>query len=241
MTAVDPDLRRRRAGAYENPRPEVQQLVPWSAGRILDLGCSSGSLGAALKARQQVEVVGIEIDAEYASAAAGRLDRVIVADIEEIALDPAEVGSFDCLIAADVLEHLRDPWSTLAAMTRVLAAGGTAVVSLPNVRYWETFLQLGLRGTWPRRDEGIFDRTHLRWFALSDALALMAQAGLTVTQIDPQYRLRPADWRTAPQGRRFARTPLAPFFVFQYVIAGVTSPRLDAPEPAAPGRAEAPG
>lgn len=218
---MDQELRRRRAHAYENSRPEVQELVPPGARRILDVGCASGALGAALKARQQAEVVGIELERDYASDAAERLDRVIVADLDQLEREALDVGTFDCLIAADVLEHLRDPWQALSALVRNLDAGGTAVVSLPNIRYWETFLQVGLRGRWPVREEGIFDRTHLRWFTLSDARGLMERAGLNVTQVAPQYRLRPDDWRSERQARRMARTPLAPFFAFQYVLAGV--------------------
>ncbi|PZS10443.1 MAG: hypothetical protein DLM64_08580 [Solirubrobacterales bacterium] len=221
MNAVHGQLRGRRAGAYENTRPEVQELVPLGARRILDLGCSSGGLGAALKARQRAEVIGIEIDKEYAADAAARLDQVVVDDLEHAALRSLTLGRFDCVIAADVLEHLRDPWSTLSSIARALEEGGTIVVSLPNVRYWETFWQLGLRGTWPLREEGIFDRSHLRWFTRSDAVALMEQAGLRVTRIAPVYRLRPQDWRSERGGRRFARTPIAPFFVFQYVLAAV--------------------
>jgi methionine biosynthesis protein MetW len=215
------ELRRRRAGAYENPRPEVQALVPLDARRVLDLGCSSGVLGAALKERQGAEVVGIELDPAYARDAAARLDRVLEMDLERVVPEELGLEGFDCLIAADVLEHLRDPWTALRTLARAVGAGGTAVVSLPNARYWETLVALGWRGTWPRRDEGIFDRSHLRWFTLSDALELMAQAGLHVSSVRPCYRLRPSDWRSERQGRRLARTPLAPFFVFQYVLAGI--------------------
>jgi methionine biosynthesis protein MetW len=218
------ELRRLRAGAYENPRPEVQELVPHGARRILDLGCSSGALGAALKARQRAEVIGVELDPDYARDADSRLDRVIVADLETVDLGALELGTIDCVIAADVLEHLRDPWAALRGAAAVLVPGGTAVVSLPNIRYWETLAALALRGTWPLRDQGIFDRSHLRWFTLSDARALIDQAGLRVTEVAPRYRLRPDDWRTEGQGRRFARTPLSPFFVFQYVLAAVKAP-----------------
>jgi methionine biosynthesis protein MetW len=218
---VDAELRSRRAGAYENPRPEVAELVPLHARRILDLGCSSGALGAALKQRQGAEVVGIELDPDYAQDAARRLDRVLEVDLEQAIPSALDLSGFDCLIAADVLEHLRDPWTTLHRMADALQPGGSAILSLPNARYWETFVALGLRGRWPLRDDGIFDRTHLRWFTLADALALMRQAGLHPTIVRPRYRLRPADWRSERQGRRFARTPLAPFFVFQYVLAGV--------------------
>lgn len=221
MEVAAAELRHRRAGAYENSRPEVQALVPLGARRILDLGCCSGALGAALKARQGAEVVGIELDPGYARDAGARLDQVLAMDVEQVVPEEQGLAGFDCLIAADVLEHLRDPWTALRTLVRALEPGGTAVLSLPNARYWETFVALGLRGTWPRRDEGIFDRSHLRWFTLSDALELMRQAGLHRVVVSPRYRLRPSDWRTERQGRRFARTPLAPFFVFQYGLAGV--------------------
>ncbi len=122
MSTSAAELRRLRAGAYENPRPEVQQLVPRTARRILDLGCSSGALGAALKARQGAEVVGVELDSAYAADAARRLDRVIVGDLATIDLGAQELGTFDCLIAADVLEHLTDPWATLRRAVIQLAA-----------------------------------------------------------------------------------------------------------------------
>lgn len=214
--------RAHRAWAYENPRPEVQALVPRDARRILDLGCSSGVVGAALKSRQDVEVVGVEVDRELATDARLRLDRVVEADVEHLLAAGdlgTELGRFDCLIAADVLEHLRDPWTALRRTAGLLDAGDTAVVSLPNVRYWETFWALGRRGTWPRRHEGIFDETHLRWFALSDALALVEQANLDATEVRPQYRLRPQGSQWDEHAAWLGRTRLRGFFAFQYVLA----------------------
>ena len=188
---MDDADRDHRAAAYENRRPEVAALVPATARRILDLGCSSGALGAALKASRDAEVVGVEREPAYAADAAARLDRVIRADVEALAADAGELGRFDCLIAADVLEHLVDPWAVLRAFAALLEPGGTAVVSLPNVRHWETFWQLGARGTWPRRTEGIFDRTHLRWFTLADAHELLVQAGLEPVDVVRRFRVRP--------------------------------------------------
>ena len=92
-----------RTRGYESSRPDVQALVPRTARRILELGCSNGSLGAAIKARQRALIVGVEIDHGLAEVAAGRLDRVIVSDIESFATDPPPPEApFDCLIAADV-------------------------------------------------------------------------------------------------------------------------------------------
>jgi methionine biosynthesis protein MetW len=210
-----------RAHAYENPRPEVQVLVPPDARRVLDLGCSSGSLGAALKARQGAEVVGVEREPVYAARAEARLDRVVEADLETFfqAGGGAEsIGEFDCVIAADVLEHLRDPWEVLAQAAGHLRRGGTAVVSLPNIRYWRTFWMLGRRGTWPVENVGIFDRTHLRFFTLGDARTLIERAGLRVETVNPQLRRHPH--RAALRAPGLLGAPaLRPFFAFQYVIS----------------------
>ncbi|MCW2689048.1 MAG: wbbL 5, partial [Mycobacterium sp.] len=108
---ADADLRRRREHGYETPRPDVQALVPTSVRRILELGCSAGALGSALKARNGALVVGVELDPAYARTAETRLDRVVVADVESfLAEGRPEEAPFDCLVGADVFEHLRDPW-----------------------------------------------------------------------------------------------------------------------------------
>ena len=132
-----PGERAARAAAYERARPEILAHVPRAATRVLDLGCATGTTGAALKQRQPVEVVGVEREPAYAQEAETRLDRVITADVE--ALDPQELGRFDALIAADILEHLVDPWAVLARYAALLEPGGAAVVSLPNVGHWSTY------------------------------------------------------------------------------------------------------
>src|SRR4051794_11322926 len=207
-------------GAYTGARPEVQMLVPRSARRILDLGCATGALGAALKARQGAEVGGVEVDRAHAREAERRLDRVVAGDVEELLAGGRLDAGFDCIVAADVLEHLRDPWSALRRAVELMAPGGTVVVSLPNVRFFETFWQLGVRGTWPRRPHGIFDATHLRWFALRDARELLEQAGLRVEEVRPLIRVRPGGSRFDRLFAWVARTPLCGFFAFQYVVVG---------------------
>ena len=205
-----------RAATYENARPEVMALVPREARRVLDLGCASGALGAALHARQGCEVVGVEVDPRYAARARERLDAVVEGDLEAFVPE----GTFDCVIAADVLEHLRDPLAVLERAAAALQPGGAAVVSLPNVRYWNTFWQLGVRGRWPQQPDGIFDRTHLRWFTGLDAVYLVSEAGLEVAQVRRIHRLRPS--RVSPWdarvGRLVERTPLRPFLTYQVLI-----------------------
>ncbi len=167
------DVRQRRQQGYESARPDVQAMVPTTARSILDLGCASGALGEALGRRQGARVVGVELDESYARDAAERLDRVVQGGVEEVLAGPDPLGTFDCIVAADVLEHLVDPWTALRRAAELLAPAGIAVVSLPNIRSMELLIEVVWRGRWPRRDEGLFDRTHLRWFTQADALELL--------------------------------------------------------------------
>lgn len=211
---MDADQRAARAAAYESVRDEIVGLVPEGARRVLDLGCSTGWLAAALKERGPVEVVGIEREPAYAAIAQERCDRVVVGDVQDV---PRDLGRFDCLVAADVLEHLVDPWTALDRYVALLEPGCRAVISLPNAAHWTTYAALA-RGSWPRRPEGIHDATHLRWFTLKDARALLQQAGL-----QPQRVVR-RRW-LLHRGSRFDRlAPPITLFTFQHVIAATYAP-----------------
>jgi SAM-dependent methyltransferase len=204
-----------RAAAYERARPEILAHVPRTARRVLDLGCATGTTGAALKARQPAHVTGIELDETYAAEARTRLDQVITADVEQA--EPA--GTFDALIAADVLEHLKDPWTALRRYAAQLEPHGTAVISLPNVGHWSTYAYL-VRGSWPRKPEGIFDATHLRWFTLRDARELLLQAGLRPTAVVRRGWILHRGSRLDAVAPPLLRVPgLRTLFTFQYVIA----------------------
>jgi 2-polyprenyl-3-methyl-5-hydroxy-6-metoxy-1,4-benzoquinol methylase len=212
-------VRESRVVGYETARLDIQERVPLQARAILDLGCSTGALGAALKARQGAAVLGVELGPEYARDAEERLDRVIVADVESFAAGPAPPEApFDCLIAADVLEHLADPWAALRGAAGMLAPGGTAIVSLPNVLFWAALLRIVRTRRWPREDEGVFDRTHLRWFTEADAVELLEQAGLRDVQVHPRYWV---DGFALRVRELLARTPLRPYLAPQLVLTAV--------------------
>lgn len=206
-----------RADAYENPRAELQRHVPPGARRVLDLGCASGAFGEALRARGAT-VVGVERDPAYAARARARLDEVVEADLET--LDPAPLGTFDVLVAGDVLEHLVDPWAVLRRFATIVEPGGTVVISLPNVRHWESMYAIAVQGRFPRRNEGVFDQTHLRWFTLHDAWSLVDQAGLQIEDVERRIRYRRVGGAIeTPAARLLARIPgLRAFLTYQHVI-----------------------
>jgi len=212
------DQRAARVKGYESERSDVLAHVPMTAQRILELGCSTGALGEAIKRRQPAHVVGVELDPAYAAVAGDRLDRVVVSDASAYVAERPPEAPFDCLICADVLEHLVDPWSVFSAAASWLRTGGTAVVSLPNVLYYGALYHVLRSGTWPRVDEGIHDRTHLRWFTLRDATSLVEGAGLEVENIE--LRLWAEGGRREPVVRALQRTPLKPFVAGQHIVVG---------------------
>ncbi|MHC1745270.1 MAG: glycosyltransferase [Syntrophobacteraceae bacterium] len=161
---------------YANARQNIASLVPQGCKRVLDVGCGHGLTGGLLRSERNIEVVGIELHPEVAETARKHLDQVVEGDIERMEL-PFAAASFDCLILADVLEHLVDPWSTLRKLVGYLAPHGTVIASVPNIRNLGIIRRL-LDGSWHYEEQGILDRTHLRFFALKDMKALFEQAGI---------------------------------------------------------------
>ena len=209
-----------RAKYYGYARPEVCALVPQHARRVLDVGCAGGALGHALKGdRPGIEVRGIEPVAEQAARARSVLDAVHVGTADDV---PAAWPRPDCIIFADVLEHLVDPWATLRRARDLLSPGGTLVVSIPNVLHHSVVRDM-VRGRFDYRDAGVLDRTHLRFFTAATARELVEQAGFTVERMErvvepPFSSLRKFAEKTSPLGRRGLRSMLADISTVQYLI-----------------------
>ena len=139
-----------------------------------------------------VRYLGIEINADAARAATspGGLDRVVTGDAATV--EPAALGldeaapGVDCLIFGDVLEHMVDPWAVLARLAGWVCDGGQVLACIPNVQHYSVIVGL-LRGNWTYQDEGLLDRTHLRFFTLEGVQDLFAGAGLSVFDIQPRW------------------------------------------------------
>jgi len=177
---------------YECPRQELIPHIPLHARKILDVGCGAGALGHHLKTEYQVEeVVGLEIVPAAADEARKVLDKVLLGSIEEMSL-PFEDGYFDCIICADVLEHLVDPAAALQKLKRVLAPAGSIVISIPNIQYHEILGMLST-GAWTYMDAGLMDSTHLRFFTKSTVARMIEAADLEVGRLMP-LNIRPESY-----------------------------------------------
>jgi 2-polyprenyl-3-methyl-5-hydroxy-6-metoxy-1,4-benzoquinol methylase len=165
----------------DSTHARVVQLVG-SGRRVLELGPATGHMSRVLRDRD-CSVVGIEVDPEMATEAGKVCERVIVGDLDSLDLD-AELGSdrFDVIVAADVLEHLKDPLSALQRLRGFLAEGGFFVISLPNIAHGSVRLAL-LEGRFPYQGVGLLDETHLRFFTRENIDKLLDEAELAVAEV----------------------------------------------------------
>jgi 2-polyprenyl-3-methyl-5-hydroxy-6-metoxy-1,4-benzoquinol methylase len=173
------------AAGCDNPfleRAEVLALVPDGARTILDVGCSRGGFGHALRTADATRVLwGVEADTEAAAAAEPHYDELIVGLFPE-ALAGRE-QQFDCVVFNDVLEHIADPWAALRAARARLRPGGTVVASIPNVRFLPVLFKLVVRGEWTYTDTGVLDRGHLRFFTRRSMVELFRSCGFAVDRV----------------------------------------------------------
>jgi methionine biosynthesis protein MetW len=219
----------RTQAAYTGSRHDIVACVPPGARQILDVGCSNGALGAALRSEVPGRTVwGIEADPIFCREAAARIDRVVEADLNELAwAETFATHRFDALIFADVLEHLRDPWTVLRDAVQVLAPGGVAVISLPNIRHVSAMYSIAVRGRFPRRERGLFDKTHLRWFTYADAVTLCRSAGLEVIRVAPLLRLhdlpggRVNEWTEKLLGPFRSARLVRNFLAYQFLLTAI--------------------
>src|SRR3954464_8250067 len=172
------------AWSFECARPERRALVPAGAGRVLDVGCGGGALGAALKAeRPGCEVVGLEGFPEAAARARGRLDDVLCPDLDSLEALPPDAGQFDAMGFGGGPEHLLDPLRLLRTLLPALADDGVLVLSIPNVKHWTVLYPLLVKDRWTYEDAGLLDRTHVHFFTGGTAARMLTELGLDLVHL----------------------------------------------------------
>lgn len=212
---IEKDLRLANGKNYHHfDRFDILEHIPDGLERVLDVGCASGKLGENLKRLKGIkEVIGIEINPSVAKLAERVLDKVYIADVEDIELLEYR-AYFDCIIYADILEHLKNPWDVLNKHRFLLKNNGFVIASIPNVRYYKVIRDL-VRGKWEYREAGILDKTHLRFFTLKGIYDLFESTGYNVIKV---HRKLGKTGRLLKILNVLMMDYLKEFMVYQYII-----------------------
>ena len=167
---------------YDSDRADMLQFVPTGVKKSLEFGCGTGKFSALLKETFKAESWAVEINRDAAKSAAEKLDKVICCDVNE-SLVQLPQGYFDCIIFFDILEHLVDPYSLLTAVKDKLSEKGILVASIPNIRYYRAFAEYVFKGNWDYKEQGIMDRTHLRFFTKKSIVKMLNELGFEILSI----------------------------------------------------------
>ena len=162
-------------------------LVPPAAPTLLEIGCGHGEV--LLEARRRgFQVTGIEPSEPAAATANARLGTPLVeaGSIETADLCPE---SFDAILAADVIEHVRDPATLLKRVQLLLRPGGTLLLVTPSLDSWTRRL---LRSRWLE-----YKIEHLYYFNPASIRLLLEKTGFSQIRIQPSRKVLTIDyiWR----------------------------------------------
>jgi SAM-dependent methyltransferase len=146
----------------------VQSLLKFVSGSkmVLDAGCGSGWLGAALKQELSATVVSVDI---HALRTCRGVDSFAAMDIRNLGFTEA----FDLIIAKDVIEHLPNPEKAMEQLSKSLKEGGKIIVNVPSPDapyLWD-------------------DYTHVRPYTKESMIHLLSDSGFEA--IDMKYLAAP--------------------------------------------------
>jgi ubiquinone/menaquinone biosynthesis C-methylase UbiE len=99
--------------------------------RVLDVGCGTGELAAAL-ADAGAHPVGVEVAQEALRRAQSRHPGLDLELVGQSGAMPFGDGSFDVAWLGEVLEHVQDGGGLLTEVARVLRPGGRLLASTPD-------------------------------------------------------------------------------------------------------------
>lgn len=154
---------------------QIAGLVPHEK-KVLNIGCGKGFLLPFLL-KKECEVVGIDV-LKHSSVDKGFFSYHQL-DLEKTPRIPYPDESFDVIILADFIEHIRNPDAVLNEVRRTLKPEAIVIISTGNIALWLYRLLL-LFGSLPYGRQGIMDETHVHLYTLSTLSQLMRRVGFKI-------------------------------------------------------------
>lgn len=160
----------------------IEILTPESY--ILELGPAEGYLTKCMYEQLNCRIDCVEISPEMARITKKYCNRMVIGDLDEMDLGSHfKSGSYDFVIIADVLEHIKEDKKTLTACRNLLKDNGKLIVSVPNIAHSSIIGSL-LKGQFEYRDQGLLDPTHIKFYTRESIQALLTKCQFQMDNVD---------------------------------------------------------
>jgi 2-polyprenyl-3-methyl-5-hydroxy-6-metoxy-1,4-benzoquinol methylase len=195
--------------------------------RVADLGASRGSLSARI-AQKVAHVTAVDLESP---ADAGDADALAI-DLDAAFDEELGQRRFDCVIALDLIEHLKRPEDGIRKIAVILKPGGTLYASTGNIAYVAMRLSI-LLGQFNYGKRGILDLTHTRLFTIGSFKKLLVDGGFVVKElrgfgppirdmIGESWPLRAVDTTSGKLARVWPR-----LFAFNFLVVAQKADELE--------------
>jgi len=148
---------------HEGIRSEILDFIPKKYAKVLEIGCGKGGFRKNLLL--DCEYWGVEPYEQVATIALGELDYVLASTFDD-AYDDLPDNYFDLVICNDVIEHMDNHYKFYNKIQKKCVKDAYMIGSIPNVRYISNLFELLIKKDWKYKEEGILDKTHLRFFTI---------------------------------------------------------------------------
>ncbi len=166
---------------YGEVRSDVLPFLPAGAREVLEVGCGRGVTGKLIQETLGCRVTGVELNPVVAREAAKHLHRVIQGDVQTVEIE----GRFDAVLALELVEHLVETENFLTRVKTLLAPGGRAIFSIPNVGHYSIIEDL-IAGRWDYLPIGLLCYTHFRFFTRHTLADWLRRSGIERFELVPQ-------------------------------------------------------
>ena len=177
-----------------NILPGQEEALSKIAGKIaanslvLDVGCGSGMLGRYLGINSHCVVDGADFDKEAIDLAAPFYRKAVVVNLEhESLLTTFSPGIYDFIVVADVIEHLINPAQLLQDLKLLIKPWGTILFSVPNITHIAAGLEL-LLGKFSYSSNGLLDSTHVHFYSKEGLSEQLIKSGIYPWEFDSVER-----------------------------------------------------
>ncbi|MFA6200192.1 MAG: class I SAM-dependent methyltransferase [Bacteroidales bacterium] len=174
---------------FEVSSKNLPPILKWikSNSRVLELGSASGYMTKYLKNELKCNVTCVELNTEMAKLSEVYSENMIVENLDNDYWINSIDGTFDYILIADVLEHLRNPQNLLKNAIKFLKKDGEILISIPNIAHSSVIFTL-YDGDFTYQELGLLDNTHIHFFTWKTFNKMMLDLNLELLDECSKYK-----------------------------------------------------